>query len=105
MAGVGDKTAARLISRYGSINGVLAALDDPSAGFAAGVRAKIAAATGYLAVAPKVVNVARDLAMPAFDATLPANGPVDPDRLIALAQAHNVAGSVRRLVDAITDAA
>jgi 5'-3' exonuclease len=104
VAGVGDKTAARLISRYGSIDAVLAAVDDPSAGFAAGVRAKLTAATGYLAVAPKVVNVARDVAMPAFDPTLPPDGPRDPDRLIALADEHNVAGSVRRLVDAITDA-
>jgi 5'-3' exonuclease len=104
VAGVGEKTATRLIARYGSIDGILAALDDPSAGFAAGVRAKLAAAAPYLAVAPKVVNVARDVTLPVFDPRLPTAGPVDPDRLIALAEEHNAAGSVRRLVDAITDA-
>jgi 5'-3' exonuclease len=103
VAGVGEKTAARLIARYGSIEALLEALDDPSAGFAAGVRAKLAAARGYLAVAPKVVNVARDVKMPKFEPKLPAGGPHDPDRLITLAEQHNVAGPVRRLVDAITD--
>jgi hypothetical protein len=67
------------------------------------VRTKLAAARGYLAVAPKVVNVARDVKMPAFDPRLPTDGPHDPDRLITLAEQHNVAGPVRRLVDAITD--
>src|SRR5512145_3313987 len=38
--GVGEKTAARLVERYGSVDGILAALDDPTAGFAPGLRTK-----------------------------------------------------------------
>jgi 5'-3' exonuclease len=102
VAGVGEKTAARLVAKFGSIDGILAALDDPDAGFAAGVRAKLAAAADYLAVAPKVVNVARDLKLPDLDLTLPGGGPVDPDRLLRLAEEFNAAGSVKRLVDAIS---
>ena len=34
--GVGEKTAARLITRYGGVEQILAALDDPDAGFAPG---------------------------------------------------------------------
>jgi 5'-3' exonuclease len=102
--GVGEKTAARLIDRYGSLAGVLAALDDPAASFAAGVRAKVSAAAEYLAVAPKVVEVARDAPLPEVDAALPP-APADPDRLLTLAETWNLAGATRRLVDALCDAA
>jgi 5'-3' exonuclease len=100
VAGVGAKTAARLIERYGSVAGVLAALDDKDAGFAPGLRTKVAAAKDYLAVAPKVVLVATDAAVPTVDGALPST--VDGDRLLALAERWNLAGSVRRAVDALT---
>jgi 5'-3' exonuclease len=99
VAGVGEKSAARLVERYGSVDGILAALDDPTAGFAAGLRTKLAAAAPYLAVAPKVVRVARDIGLPRLDTTLP-RAPRDPDRLIELAGQWGVASSARRLVDA-----
>ncbi|GGM06518.1 MULTISPECIES: 5'-3' exonuclease [Micromonospora] len=102
--GVGDKTAARLIDRHGSLAGVLAALDEPGAGFAPGLRARLVAARDYLAVAPKVVGVARDVPLPELDTRLPTE-PADPERLLALAQRWNLAGSCRRLVDALTDQA
>jgi len=104
VAGVGDKTAARLIDRYGSLEGVIAALDDPDSGFAPGVRTKLAAATAYLEVAPRVVAVARDVPLPKLETALPDGGPRDPDALLELAERHNLAGSVRRLVDAIAQA-
>jgi 5'-3' exonuclease len=97
--GVGEKTAARLVARYGSLDGILAALDDPSSGFAPGVRTKLLAAHDYLAVAPTVVRVARDIPLPQLDTALPTV-PRDPDRLISLAEQWGVASSVRRLVDA-----
>lgn len=98
--GVGEKTAARLIARYGGLAGVLAAMADPAAGFAPGLRAKLAAAADYLAVAPTVVRVARDVPLPTLDTALPA-APADPDRLLELAEQWNLAGSCRRLVDAM----
>jgi 5'-3' exonuclease len=101
VAGVGEKTAARLVARYGSLSGIAAALADRNAGFAPGLRAKLAAAAAYLEVAPTVVRVARDVPLPEFDATLPA-APADPDRLLALAETWNLAGPCRRLVDALS---
>ncbi|MFG2102928.1 5'-3' exonuclease H3TH domain-containing protein [Micromonospora echinaurantiaca] len=98
--GVGEKTAARLVTRYGDIAGILAALDDPDSGFAPGLRAKLAAARDYLAVAPKVVKVALDVPLPDLPTALPT-APADPDRLLELAQRWNLAGSARRLVDAL----
>src|SRR5439155_3344239 len=44
VAGIGEKTAARLIARYGDLDGLLAALDDPAAGFAPGLRRTLLAA-------------------------------------------------------------
>ncbi|MET8278003.1 5'-3' exonuclease [Micromonospora sp. NPDC005174] len=99
--GVGEKTAARLIERYGSIDGILAALDDSDSSFAPGLRTKLAAARDYLAVAPTVVRVALDVALPELPTALPT-APADPERLLDLAGRWNLAGSARRLVDALT---
>jgi len=97
--GVGEKTAARLVTRYGSLDAMVEALADPDAGFAPGLRTKLAAAQPYLRVAPDVVRVARDVPLPDLDPTLPA-APADADRLLALAEKWNLASPVRRLVDA-----
>jgi 5'-3' exonuclease len=102
--GVGEKTAARLVARYGGLDGILAALNDPEAGFAPGLRGKLLAAADYLAVAPTVVRVARDVALPKLETALPAV-PRRPDRLLELAEEWGVAGAVRRLVDAIASTA
>jgi 5'-3' exonuclease len=98
--GVGEKTAARLIARYGGVDAILAALDDPAAGFAPGLRTKLAAASEYLDAALPVCRVALDVKLPDFDPALPSS-PKDPDALLALAERWNLAGSARRLVDAL----
>jgi 5'-3' exonuclease len=103
VAGIGEKTAARLVTRYGDLAGILAATGDPEAGFAPGLRARLIAADAYLAVAPTVVRVARDIALPQLDARLPAV-PADPDRLLALADTWNLASPAKRLVDSIAAA-
>ncbi len=100
VAGIGEKTAARLVTRYGSLTGVIAALGDPAAGFAPGLRTKLLAAAEYLRVAPVVVRVSREVALPDLDPALP-KAPADPDRLLELASTWNLAGPTKRLVDAI----
>lgn len=101
VAGVGEKTAASLISRYGSIEGILAALDDPASGLASGPRAKLAPARAYLQVAPAVTAVRRegDITLSRSDA-LPSR-PDDADCLAELAHQHGVANSVRRLTSVL----
>jgi 5'-3' exonuclease len=98
--GVGEKTAARLINRYGGVERILAALDDPDAGFAPGLKTKLRDSAPYLAKALPVCKVALDVKLPDFDPRMPAS-PADPDRLLALAERWNLAGSARRLVDAL----
>ncbi|MEV4705091.1 5'-3' exonuclease [Actinoplanes sp. NPDC049316] len=101
--GVGEKTAARLIARYGGVEEILAALDDPASGFAPGLRTKLLSAKDYLAAALPVCKVALDVPLPAFDARLP-RAPKDDEALLALAARWNLAGSARRLVDALAGA-
>ncbi|OJF12614.1 5'-3' exonuclease [Couchioplanes caeruleus] len=98
--GVGEKTAARLIARYGGVEQIVAALDDPASGFAPGVRTRLLAAKDYLAAALPVCRVALDVPLPAFDPTVP-RAPEDSDALLALAERWNLAGSARRLIDAL----
>jgi hypothetical protein len=72
--GVGDKTAAALVNRFGTVEGIVAALDaGQQDGFPAGSRAKLEAARDYLAVAPAVTRTVRDLPIPALDDALPAS--------------------------------
>ena len=71
MAGVGEKTATTLLNRFGDIPGIVAAANDPDGDMGPGPRGKIKAAADYLAVAPKVVAVVRDLDLGKPDLTLP----------------------------------
>lgn len=98
--GVGEKTAARLIDKYGDVDTLMAALDDPKAGFAPGLKGKLVAAADYLKVAPEVCRVARDIKLPKLADKIPA-APQDGDRLIELAGAWNLAGATKRIVDTL----
>jgi 5'-3' exonuclease len=99
--GVGEKTAAALISRFGSVDGVLAALDGGEQdGFPAGARAKLEAARDYLAVAPAVSRVVRDLPLPPLEDALP-RAPRDPERLVALADRWGLDGPLDRFLAAL----
>ena len=100
VAGVGEKTAATLLGRFGDMAGIVAAAGDPAADMGPGPRGKIKAAADYLAVAPQVVAVRRDLDLGAPDLTLPRT-PAQPDRLLALDERWGLGGSAVRLVEAL----
>lgn len=100
--GVGPKTASALVDRFGSLDGVIAALDSGQAeGFPAGARRKLEAARDYLAVAADVVRVVCDVDLAPFDDRLPAV-PADPDRLVELCGRWGVSTAAARLVTAIS---
>src|SRR4051812_3030273 len=71
VAGIGEKTAATLLGRFGDLDGIVAASLDPDADMGPGPRGKIKAAADYLGVAPQVVAVARDLDLGAPGTGLP----------------------------------
>jgi 5'-3' exonuclease len=99
VAGVGDKTAAALITTYGDLPTLLAALDSGDKRMPAGARAKLSAARDYLAVAPVVVATAKDVPLPAYDDAVPS-APADPDRLLELSERWGLDSPLNRVLNA-----
>ena len=99
--GVGEKTAAALVGRFGSVEAILDALDAGTEdGFPAGARAKLEAARDYLAVAPAVSRVVRDLPLPELDDALPTS-PRDPAALVALSDRWGLDSALDRFLGAL----
>jgi 5'-3' exonuclease len=99
VAGIGEKGAAALLQQYGDLDGILAAAADPATPMTAGQRTKLAAASVYLEVAPRVVQVVRDLDLPPFDARI---GNADEAACAALAQRYGLVSSMERVLTALT---
>jgi 5'-3' exonuclease len=103
--GIGAKTAATLVGRFGGWAELVGAVTDrDDTRLTPPVRAKLAAAAPYLAVVEPVVRVALDAPVE-LDRTdaLPA-APADPGRLADLAERWGLGGSVERLVAALAAA-
>ncbi|MFG2331974.1 5'-3' exonuclease H3TH domain-containing protein [Streptomyces sp. NPDC048604] len=95
--GIGEKTAAQLITEYGDLAGVRAAAADPKSRLTPAKRRGIVEASAYLDVAPKVVRVADDAPLPDFDPAL-TGVPADPELLEALVARWGIGGAVGRLL-------
>ncbi|MEN0130295.1 MAG: 5'-3' exonuclease [Brevundimonas sp.] len=98
--GIGEKTAAALVRRYGSLDGILAARDAHDKGLTATQLRRLTESADYLTVAPAVVRVAPDAPVAQVDDRLPAT-PADPEALVALAERWGLSSSIRRLVDVL----
>ena len=102
--GIGEKTAAGLLRRFGTLEGIVAAAQDRGSEMTATQRRRILDAADYLAVAPTVVQVARDAPV-AQDRGDLTDVPADGEALLALAERWGLESSLRRLVDACSGAA
>jgi 5'-3' exonuclease len=100
VAGVGDKTAATLITAFGDLDGVLAAAAKSDADFPRGAHVKILTAADYIDRARDVVAVARDVPVGKYDATIPTR-PADLEALDALASQWGLTNAVGRLLTAL----
>ncbi len=99
VAGIGDKTAASLLNSYGSLEGILAAASDAHTKISGSVRSKLGAAIDYLAVAPAVVAVVRDLDLDVdWDDLLLPQVPKDSARFTELAELLELGGSADRIL-------
>lgn len=100
VAGIGEKTAAALVARYGDLAGILAARDSGDAGMTAGQRKRLLDAADYLAVAPTVVRVAPDAPVGEVRDSLPSVA-ADPEVLAELAKRWGLTSSVQRVLTAL----
>jgi len=102
VAGIGEKTAASLINSYGDLDGILAAASAADTSISASVRSKLGAAIDYLAVAPTVVEVVRDLKLGVgFDDLRLPTAPADPAMFAELAELLGLGGSADRVLAAL----
>jgi 5'-3' exonuclease len=97
---VGDKTAASLIRSFGSLEGILTALDKYGASIPAGPRAKLSASLEYLTAAVPVVRVATDVPLPSVDGRLPST-PADRAALEGLGERWGLGSSLHRMCAAL----
>lgn len=103
VAGIGEKTAAGLLSRFGDLAAVRAAALDTTTDLSPGQRRKLLEGSAYLDVAPAVVQVAPDAPVPLQQDTLP-HTPPDHTALVAFAERWGLTSSVARVVQAFTSA-
>jgi 5'-3' exonuclease len=100
VAGIGEKTAAALLARFGSLERLLAAVDAGDPAVPPAARTRLEAARDYLAVAPTVVRVALDVPLPAYDDRLPSQ-PKDPETLLDLTERYGLESPVGRVLKAM----
>jgi len=101
VAGIGDKTAAALISRFGGLDALLAALDsDSEAGLPAGARNKLKAARSYIDAARYVVATRTDVPTGKVADAVPSSIR-DTQALLDLVQNYGISSPVQRLLTAL----
>lgn len=100
VAGIGERSAASLLARFGDLDGVLTAATGTSSGIPAGQAAKLRAGTEYARRAAAAVRVVRDLPLPAVDTEID----VTPERRAAaedLAERWGARSAMRRALAAL----
>ena len=103
VAGIGEKTAAALLARFGDLDALLAAADDPASELSPGQRGKLLAARDYLGAAPVVVRTVREAPVAHVEDALPRE-PADPAALAGLVRRWGLGSSVERVLAACAHA-
>lgn len=94
--GIGEKTAAQLMTKAGSLEVLLASDSLPVA-----VARKLEAAADYLTAARRVVLPVADVPLPEVGCDIPREPP-DPAAVERLAEAHELVGAVGRLREVLS---
>ena len=100
VAGIGEKTAATLINRYGDLASLRRALAKGDPQIKGAQRTRLEAASDYLDVAPTVVQVALNAPVPDFDASLPREV-ADLSLLSSLASGYGLTSPIIRVLSAL----
>ena len=104
VTGIGEKTAATLLAAHGDLAGIIAAAE-AGEGMSAGLRSKISAALPYLAVAPTVVEVSKNLDLGDVESRLPTPHENARADAAALAEQWSLGSAMSRILDALGHAA
>lgn len=97
VAGIGEKTAAKLITAFGSLPALLDAARAGNPEISRRVREQLASASEYLSVAVDVVRVVTDAPVEFSRVATSRVAPTDTARITELKQRWNLGGSIDRL--------
>jgi len=100
VTGIGEKTAAKLIEKYGSLVELRKAVDSGDPELKGALRSRLEAGAAYLDVAPMVVRVAPDAPVAEVDMRLPT-AVADPTLMSRVASEFGVTSSVNRVLAAL----
>ncbi|MET1062720.1 MAG: 5'-3' exonuclease [Aeromicrobium sp.] len=96
VAGIGDKTAAVLLSEFGDLDGILAAAKQPFSSIKPRVRQSLLDSADYVTAAREVVAVRRDVC------GLPdLSGTIDVDGFTAFGESWGLGGATERALAAL----
>lgn len=95
--GIGEKLASSLVAKYGSIDAIIAAAEEPSHGVVLG---KVKRDLDYVKRAVQVVAIPTDLPIPKVNLKRPRRAPAAT--LQEVADEWGLGGALRRLVTALT---
>lgn len=100
--GIGEKTAVQLLDTFGSLAGVLEALDRGDDRLRGARRTRLEEGREYLAAAPQVVDVARDTPVELDEAAMALpTALVDAAAVRELVDRYDLGSPVGRLLDAL----
>jgi 5'-3' exonuclease len=100
VTGIGEKTAAAIVSRFGPLEDIVSAAAGGAQGFPAGAAAKVLAARDYLVAVAGVVRGRVDLPIDPIVDTIPST-PASPQRLVELSDRYGLDSSINRVLTAL----
>ena len=98
--GIGEKGAALISNHFASIDDAIAAAQNGDERLPAALARKIVAGLDYLAIAPTVVNCARDVPLPEIELGMP-KAPADFSKIYQIKEKYSLGASVDRLISAL----
>lgn len=98
--GIGEKGAAVIANLFNDVDSALAAAHAGHEGLPPALAKKIIAGSDYLAIAPTVVQVARNAPLPTVDLRMPV-APKDLSAIYQFKERYGLGASVDRLISAL----
>jgi len=98
--GIGEKGAALIANNFATVDEALAGAHAGHEALPAALAKKIIAGSDYLKIAPTVVQVARNVALPQVDLSMP-KAPADLSEIYRFKERYGLGASVDRLISAL----